>query len=413
MKVARTTTLVQGIFNLSKSAVGAGTLSLPWAIARLGLVSGVAVLLFASLATTCTLHFLSRLAANTDVGDFFTLGHMAFGTVGEIVSMVSLILFLFGALIFYIVRAQGYFISFVTFMRPSLALEYKNSLPTILTIITAMLIFPLAAQRDMSTLAKASLAGMVCMGYVLLLTIFDYFYDSATTSVADTKLLVGFGFASFFSVFSDMLFAFVNHFTMLSTVPVMVNPTPKRRQALTIISAAFVFGFYLLVSVAGYLHFGESVNRNILLASKTSNPIMQWAYQIGGLLMGSVLVLSYPLLCDPCRSTIDGAIIKSTGARKGSAIRSLGITAGIIFFSTAIGIFFAKEAEIILAAFTALSGSILVFIFPSAFFLRLSAKYRISPVERILAYACIIFGLFLMVFGTYFNFCDLLKSIRS
>jgi amino acid permease len=410
IKGRRSTTLAQGIFNLSKSAVGAGALALPSDVRQLGLVGGVGVLLFASFMTTVTLHFLARVAANLDVGDYFTLGNMAFGVAGEVMAMVSLILFLIGGLIFYISLAQMFITDFLQFVIPSLA-NYTSSLPLIFTVAIALLIMPLAVQRDMSVLAKGAMIGMICMGYILALTVVDYFYALGTGSVAtDVDMFVSLEVGQFFRTFSSMLFAFVNHFTMLSVVPVMIDPSPKRRMTLTLGSGGVVIGFYLLVAVCGYLHFGNAVPKFILSACTSDSAGAQWAYKIGSLLMGLVLILSYPLLLDPTRGTIEGAMIRFAGSPARSPVRSLIITASIVGISTFTALTFKDQVSTILRIFVAFAGSLLLFIFPAGFFLRFQDKYRVSAVERILAYVCIAFGFVLMILGSYHNIADLIAT---
>ncbi|PJF16565.1 hypothetical protein PSACC_03614 [Paramicrosporidium saccamoebae] len=407
IKAKRTTTLSQGIFNVSKSAVGAGALRLPYAVSKLGIAGGVGVLLFVSFITTTTLHFLARMAANLDVGDYFTLGNMAFGVVGEVVAMISLVLFLIGGLIFYIDKAQEFTVNVISEVIPSLS-EYRSSLPLIVTVVTAVLIFPLAAQRDMSALAKGAMIGMVCMGYILVLTVADYLYAVATGATApDVVMIVPFSFGDFFRTFSGMLFAFVNHFTLLAVVPVMVDPSPKRRMSLTLSSSGVVLGFYLLVAVCGYLHFGATVPQLVLSACTAKSGPIKWAYQAGSLLVAVVLILSYPLLLDPARGTIEGALIRFAGGAPHSASRSLIITFVLVALPTFIALTFKERVLNILDVFVAFTGALLLFIFPGGFFLRFQDKYHVSPIERVLAYISVAFGFVLMIFGTYYSVVDL------
>lgn len=409
----RTATLSQGIFSLAKSAIGAGTLALPSQFAKLGLFSGIAVLAFASLSTTSTLHFLSRLAANTDLNSYFAIGRMAYGTAGEVASMIALVLFIIGALIFYLVLAAGYMVSFLQFVRPGVAGSWFSQ-PVYMTIMIALLTLPLACLRDMSALGKASIMGMVCMGYILLLTVVDFFVDSAGRAIAEAPLITTFGVDVFFGCFSTLLFAFVNHFTMVSVVPALIDPTPARRAKVTVYSAVFVFVFYLIVATFGYLHFGMAVSDNILNASTSTTAWAQWTYNLGRLMMAVVLILSYPLLLDPCRGTIEGALGKFFGGlhvwKATASVRSIVITVVLIAISAFVGIFFAPLAGVILNACTAFSGSLMVFIFPSIFFLKLGDRYRIQAWERGTAYFNIAFGVVFMVMGTFFSVKSIIQN---
>lgn len=408
----RNTSMVAGSFNLIKSAVGTGILTLPKSIANCGLYFGVVILAFCSLATTSTLHFLSRVAANTDQGDYFAIGKLAYGNLGEIFSVIATLFYLIGGLI-------GYSVFAGRFIRTPLAVwtNTKNidsvwyfSMPVVVTAC-AILIFPIACLRDLSKLAKASIVGMICMTLICGLTVFDYFFDSPlnpptiNTIVFSTSAIRG---------FSNMVFAFCNHFTMLAIVPQFVNPTPKRRAILTGLSSTVVFIFYLLVSVFGYLHFGEGVSDIVLLVDsrKTSN-----AYCIAQLLVAAVIICSYPLLCDPAKSCFDFLVTKVIGPTSPSTagVRNITITATLVGFSALVGMFFYQIVLPILGAFTSLWGSFLMFIFPAAFFLKLGGKYRVSPLEKSIAYAVLVLGVALMIFGTYFNVIecyDALKALR-
>lgn len=398
---------------MSKSAIGAGALLLPAALAKLGLVPGLATLVCASITATIGLHFLSRLAANTDQSDYFALGKLAYGTVGEVFCMAALLLSLFGTLIFYIASAAESFLNFLKYVRPSVDLN-SSLLVNVTCCITAAVIFPLAAQRDMSALAKASIGGMACMVYIALLLLGDYLYDLLTGHAqAPIAAFTPFVFGKFFTTFSGVIFAFVNHFTMPPVICNLIDPTPSRRSQLTFGSAAAVIGYYLVFSLAGYLHFGSGVASIVLNSPQPTSAVVDFAYVLAKLLVGVMLVLSYPLILDPCRATIEGVInlVRGTPGARSSSLSSLAITGALVGAPLLVGIFCRKLALMILSLFTGLSGSLLLFVFPSLFFLALQSKYRVSPLERIAAYFNILFGMVILVGSTYYNCVDVYTEL--
>ena len=89
--------------------------------------------------------------------------------------------------------------------------------------------------------------------------------------------------------------------------------------------------------------------------------------------------------------------------RKPSAIRSIILTVAIMAFSTVVGIYFDRQADMILTACTAFSGSLMVFIFPAAYFLKSGDRYKVHGFERVAAYFNIVFGIIFMFVGTYFS----------
>ena len=98
---ARTTGLVGAIFNLTKSAVGAGTVYLPAIFYLAGPTIAISLLLSGAVLCAIPLYFLGRMAHHCETGDYFKLGRLAMGRNGETAVSISLLLFLIGGLIAY------------------------------------------------------------------------------------------------------------------------------------------------------------------------------------------------------------------------------------------------------------------------------------------------------------------------
>lgn len=402
----RNTSMAAGAFNLCKSAIGVGILSLPASMRNAGLVLGLLLLALGSFTTTSTLHFLTRIAAATDLGDYFAVGRLAYGPWGEIVSVITTLLYLFGALIAYASYTSTYFAQFLSFAFKVQRGEAWYVNPKVIIGISAMLIFPLACLKDLSKLAKASVIGMLCMTFVCGLTVIDFFTGSTPANISLTM----FNFApSALMAFSNILFAFCNHFTMLAIIPVFIDPTPRRRSILMGVSATIVLTFYFLVSLFGYLHFGNSVPDNILLSQSNL------AYAVAQLLVACVIILSFPLLCDPTKSCVDFLVSKTVGlpTRSTAHIRNISITATLVASSAGLAMFAADALLPVLGVFTSLCGSMLMFILPSLFFLRLGDRYRITAVERMTAFFDIFVGIIVLVFGTYFSLMECIAAFTG
>lgn len=403
--------MLAGSFNLVKSAVGVGVLALPRAMAMCGIGLGVAILAFGALTTASTLHFLARIAANTDQGDYFAVGRLVFGTAGEVGAVAVTLLYLFGGLIVYaavagknIRESLPFLLGKVVAVKPD---AWYFSMYVVVPVC-AIFIFLLCCIRDLSKLSMASLAGLICMAYICLLTVFDYFADTYDTPpITKVKLST-----DAINGFSTVIFAFCNHFTMLAIVPRFIDPTPKRRALLTGGSSTVVFIFYLFVAVFGYLHFGDGVPGFILSAgSRQQSP----PYILAKLLVSVVIIFSYPLLCDPAKSCFDLLLTKVIGPASAStaSVRNIGITAALVAFSAFIAATCSEIAGAILGIFSASCGSLLMFIFPALFFLKLGTKYRVSPVERGIAYFDILLGIFLLIFGTIFGVQEGYKTLMA
>lgn len=412
---------------MTKAAIGAGMLFLPWNMHRMGLLAGVGSIIFAGLLCSSTLHYLARIGANTGADNYFKLGRLAYGSVGEMSAVAALLFNLLGGLINYANFAGDYLSSSLVF------LFYRNSTnqsvpwyisPSFLKIAVAGLgIFPLACLKDMSKLAKSSLAGLLCMAYILLLTVWDAVVDE--TEYLPPRLAPRIS-TQFFSAFGNIIFAFVNHFTIVAIVPVLIDPSPQRRGSMIISSNGTVLIVYLTAAIAGYLHFGSSIDpsRPDILNSPAE---MSVPYAIAKLAFASVMVFSYPLICDPARSALDQLItrlvlFKSTPERHATwnrlgQLRHYFETVLLVALPTLIAVTAAKFAALFLDIFSSLCGSLLVFIFPALYFHKLSQpklfNFKIHGWERALIFLNIFVGFTVAVIGTFDSIWTITKILKQ
>lgn len=412
---ARTTGLLGAVFNLTKSAVGAGTVYLPAIFYMAGPAIATSLLLSGALLCAVPLYFLGRMAHHCETGDYFKLGRLAMGQKGETAVSVSLLLFLIGGLIAY-ASLTGEFVSSAA---ASLG-EYKvaDSFFTArnVTVIAAVCcIFPLSLLKDMSMLAKTSILGMASMLYIASLLAYDALTYGSSIGIAsgdasgdtDPATKTAYEFAFMMCGFiGKLVFAFVNHFTIVSLVPVMKDPSAKSRMTLLTASTLIATVIYVLAAYGGYSRFGsllivDGSPVNALSAFTGEIPL---PYIIAKLLLGFVLICSFPLLCDPARSCLDSLIFGASSTISATA-RHYSETALIVAVPTAIAYFCAKEADDFLSFFSGVCGSLLVFTFPGAFFVILSRKFKfsMSPVEKALAYFCVGLGIVLAVLSSIAN----------
>lgn len=419
---------MQGVFNLTKASIGAGMLFLPWNMHRMGLFAGIGSIIFAGLLCSSTLHYLARIGANTGADNYFKLGRLAYGSLGEMSAVAALLFNLLGGLINYANFAGDYLSSSLVFFFVTKSTSEVTSIPWYISpsflkiSVAALGIFPLACLKDMSKLARTSLAGLLCMGYILLLTVVDAVVDK--TEYLPPVLAPRIS-TQFFSAFGNIIFAFVNHFTIVAIVPVMVDPSPQRRGVMITSSNMTVLLVYLTAAIAGYLHFGSSINpsRPDILNSPLN---MSVPYAIAKLAFASVMVFSYPLICDPARSALDQLITRlvlfrapqrhATWSRLGQ-LRHYFETVLLVALPTFIAVTAANYAALFLDIFSSLCGSLLVFIFPSLYFMKLARpkmyNFKIHGWERVLIFVNIFVGVSVAIIGTFDSIWTIATLLRS
>lgn len=414
---ARTTELVGAIFNLTKSAVGAGTVYLPAIFYMAGPVIASSLLLSGALLCAVPLYFLGRMAHHCETGDYFKLGRLAMGPHGETAVSISLLLFLLGGLIAY-ASLTGEYISSAAATLGGYDIDATIFTGKNVTVIAAALcIFPLSLLKDMSMLAKTSILGMVSMLYIASLLAYDALtYGTAYGIAHEAADNFGaeaydhgslFNFAFFLcGTIGKLVFAFVNHFTIVSLVPVMKDPSAKSRMTLVTVSTLAATVIYVLAAFGGYNRFGSLLIRDgeAVDALSAFTKQVPMPYVIAKLLLGFVLICSFPLLADPARSCLDSLVFGSSSSVSAS-FRHYLETGLIVAVPTTIAFFWAKTAGDFLSFFSGFCGSLLVFTFPGAFFLILSRKFKfsMSSMEKSLAYLCVGLGIVFAILSSIAN----------
>lgn len=291
-------------------------------------------------------------------------------------------------------------------------------------LISTLVILPLAMMRDLSKLSKLSIAGMACIAYIAILTVVDFCLDWGKEGKLPSKdMIKAFGddLKSIFVCISKMVFAFANHFTIVSIVPKMDRPTPARRKALVIVSQAATTLIYVMVSLCAYFHFAS---KDDLLEGAVN-----WWYIGGKGAIAATIVLSYPLLLNPAR---DAAIFLLSGGANSTSVASSMfslVTIGFVAISALVGAFLYAQVGPIMDIFTSLAGAALAFVFPALYFIRLSTTsrsqdikdedpkatvyFRANKFERLISYVVLVLGVVVVCIGTGVAVMNMINDFKD
>ena len=425
---------------MCNSSIGAGALLLTGKVAAVGLIPMLFLLWLNSIISTISLYLLSEMAFDLDCGDYFVIGR-AVGQRWEYVCMIFPLIYLFSTLFFYIditYQCIGDFLSFIGSESFAKGIDISKEYNMVLTSVVAVLVLPLAVMRDMKALSKVSVVKMACMFYIAVMPVVHYHTlvtgitanpvvkemgrDNPSHTYSMTKTFV---FNPAVWVFSNLMFAFNNQFTGVSTVNVLRNPTKSRRVQLVMFSAIFTVLFYTLLSVYGYIAFGDCSAKVFIYdfgihGSRTSKSML-WYWYTAKLLMGFVLLCTYPLMLDPMRASIEEMMNKAgVGVSKAvNTIRGIIITITLVVVP-ALSVIFCKtlniDPENVLNLVCGICGSSLVYVFPSIFYLLLKKKSKLKNATKfltVLSYVLLIAGVLIVILGTYSNIAAFTKISRT
>lgn len=433
------------LYNLVKTSIGCGMIFLPTAMHDCGIVFGIVLIAFSGIVTLIPQILLSHMSI-LGVSDYISLSRKCYGKGVETSIVLFQLLLLFTPMIAYI-KLNGLFASnFLMHMGLRSDSIFVN--PTLLTVLLSFfVILPLCLLKNLSKLSFASVMGLICVTYLSLLTILDYFYDSWINNgligispglgliVAKIKYY-GFGLP-LMSAFNTFMLAYTNHPSILPLISEMKNPNTARRSKLIYTSQFIVFIFYLLTTTFGYLHFGASCERPTSYIMIKHTPF----YFLAQLLLVFVNIITFPLIHWPARLSLDWLlrelikIVDKKTLGKKPSVTNIGSFSPVPIsaknlhsieekFDEAKNVRHVLEAVILVSIccifaiifpsilsvfdfFVPISGSFILFTIPSVCYLKCVDKGFVERKlsNRVLAYIGLIIGLLHFSVGSVYAVC--------
>ncbi|KAJ1946437.1 hypothetical protein FBU59_002030, partial [Linderina macrospora] len=295
--VEPTGTIASSSVNLANTILGSGMLSMPNAMAALGLAFGSAVIVFSGFMSGLGLYLLSRCARRTQGRDssFFAVSKLTYPNAAVFFDAAIAIkcfgvsisyLIIFGDLMPEIAAAFGF---------ESLWLLSRNFWIT----LAILALVPLAFQRRLDALKYTSFTALLAVVYLFVVVALYYF--TPTREPLPKGDIVWFKFSrSFFTHLPVFVFAFTCHQNIFSVYNELRDNSSKQVNGTIAVSIGSACGVYQWIAILGYLTFGSKVAPNLLTMYSNNLVITLCRLSI------AVLVLfSYPLQCHPARNCLD------------------------------------------------------------------------------------------------------------
>lgn len=184
--------------------------------------------------------------------------------------------------------------------------------------------------------------------------------------------------------------AFACHNTLLPVYDELSHRTLDRMAWAVSTAMALAFSLYTCIGLAGYWTFGATTQDNILL-SYTEHlqwleqaPMLAFGLRIGQACMASALLFTCPIALWPFRSCVLSVYLRLMhGQQLSSSMASYGefvamtVTIELLILTCAI---FVPSVKIPLSIVGSVSGSLIIFIMPSIFYLVLSTRHGAGPI---------------------------------
>ncbi|KAL5991148.1 Lysine histidine transporter 1 [Asimina triloba] len=341
---SRNATWWYSAFHNVTAMVGAGVLSLPYAMSELGWGPGIAVLIISWIITLYTLWEMvemHEMVPGRRFDRYHELGQYAFGEkLGLYIVVPQQLIVEVGVCIVYMVTGGKSLKKF----HDTVCEDCKDIKLTYFIMIFASVHFALSQLPNFNSIAGVSLAAAVMS--------LSYSTIAWGASVDKGKQPnVSYGYKrhpndstadivfNFFSALGDVAFAYAGHNVVLeiqATIPSSpAKPSKKPMWKGVVVAYIIVALCYFPVALVGYWAFGNSVEDNILLSLRKPN----WLIAMANLMVVIHVIGSYQIYAMPVFDMMETVLVKKLHFPPGLPLRLIA-RSGYVAFTMFLGITF-------------------------------------------------------------------------
>ncbi|KAF3431815.1 hypothetical protein FNV43_RR26551 [Rhamnella rubrinervis] len=386
-------------FHTVTAMIGAGVLSLPYAMAYLGWGPGIMVLIISWCMTLNTMWQMIQLhecVPGTRFDRYIDLGRHAFGPkLGPWVVLPQQLIVQVGCDIVYMVTGGKCLKKFMEIA----CVNCTQLRQSYWILIFGGLQFFLSQLPNFNSVAGVSLAAAVMsLSYSTIAwagclskgQIDNVSYAYKRTSAADGMFRV-------FNALGQISFAFAGHAVALE-IQATIPSTPEKPSKVPMwkgaIGAYFINAIcYFPVALIGYWAFGQDVDDNVLMALKRP----EWLIASANLMVVIHVIGSYQVYAMPIFDMVERTLVKTFNFPPGIVLRLVARSA-YVAFTLFIGVTFPFFGDL-LGFFGGFGFAPTSYFLPSIMWLIIMKPKRFSP-KWFINWACIYIGAFIMFAST-------------
>ncbi|KAG7396681.1 hypothetical protein PHYBOEH_001910 [Phytophthora boehmeriae] len=360
------------VFNLAGATLGAGALSLPYAVAVSGLGFAVAQLALAAVLTVYTIRLLIRAEDITkyekELKSYEDLAMHCFGTKMTIFVEINILVFCFGISVAYLVTL-GDIITPLGELCFGIHSVFAQRW-VLMTISCGTIMLPLSLLKDISSLQFSSILGVLSIIFlVVAVSIRSIMYASDRGIPEDVSWVIDLTRGPDFMLSVPIvMFAFTCQVNVFSIYTELQRPCIRRMNKVVDRATLISFLIYLSIGVVAYLAFGPELAKpqykgNILLSFPMSDTLIA----ISRAAITFTVAVAFPLNIFPCRFTIDMMFFSSA---EDSWSRHVIVTSALVLFALLLAIF-CPSINVVFGIIGGTCSTVVCFCFPAAFILKL------------------------------------------
>ncbi|XP_006977231.1 putative sodium-coupled neutral amino acid transporter 11 [Peromyscus maniculatus bairdii] len=375
------------VFNVVNSVIGSGIIGLPYSMKQAGFPLGMLLLFWVSYITDFSLILLIKGGALSGTDSYQSLVNKTFGFPGYLLLSALQFMYPFIAMISYNI-ITGDTLSKVFQRIPGVD---PGSLfigrHFIIVVSTVTLTLPLSLYRDIAKLGKISLVSTILT--VLILGIVMTRAVSLGPNIPKTEDAWVFAKPNAIQAIGVMSFAFICHHNCFLVYGSLQEPTVAKWCRVIHTSILVSVFICVLFATCGYLTFTGFTQGDLFENYCRSDDLVTF----GRFCYGITVILTYPIECFVTREVIANVFF---GGNPSSVFHII-LTVVIITAATLVSLLI-DCLGIVLELNGALCAAPLIFIIPSACYLKLSEEPR-THADKIMACVMLPVGAVVMVVG--------------
>uniref|UniRef100_A0A9J8D7D7 Sodium-coupled neutral amino acid symporter 2 n=1 Tax=Cyprinus carpio carpio TaxID=630221 RepID=A0A9J8D7D7_CYPCA len=399
------------VFNLGNAIMGSGILGLSYAMANTGIALFVILLVAVAIFSLYSVHLLLKTANEGGSLVYEQLGYKAFGIPGKLAASCSITMQNFGGTISEVNPAnRKHSHANIDVCVVFCSAWYTNG-DYLVLLVTVAIILPLSLLKNLGYLGYTSGFSLLCMVFFLIVVIYKKFqipcplpenFINITVNVSQPQVNTTdeecckpkyfvFNSQTVYAV-PILTFAFVCHPAILPMYEELKDRSRRKMQNVANVSFLGMFVMYLLAALFGYLTFNEAVEPELLHTySKVYN--FDVVLLIVRFAVLTAVTLTVPVVLFPIRTSVNHLL----GASKEfSWPRHICITVALLVCVNILVIFVPTIRDIF-GFIGASAAAMLIFILPSAFYIKLVRKESMKSVQKMGATLFLIVGFMVMI----------------
>uniref|UniRef100_A0AAY4D710 Sodium-coupled neutral amino acid symporter 2 n=1 Tax=Denticeps clupeoides TaxID=299321 RepID=A0AAY4D710_9TELE len=405
------------VFNLSNAIMGSGILGLSYAMANTGIALFVILLVAVSIFSLYSVHLLLKTANEGGSLVYENLGYKAFGHPGKLAASLSITMQNIGAMSSYLYIVKYELPTVIeAFLGTEKEAWYTNG-DYLVLLVSLLIILPLSLLKNLGYLGYTSGFSLLCMVFFLIVVsscafrsvgdlqeVSDPQVFCLQLSGRDTRLLPSpshvvertrlnnhFLLQTVYAI-PILTFAFVCHPAILPMYEELKDRSRKKMQGVANVSFLGMFIMYLLAALFGYLTFYARVEPELL---HTFSKVYQFdvVLLIVRLAVLTAVTLTVPVVLFPIRTSVNAVLWPN---KEFNWIRHVMITV-VLLVAVNILVIFVPTIRDIFGFIGASAAAMLIFILPSAFYIKLVIKEPMLSVQKIGATLFLISGFLVMI----------------